>query len=78
MLRFVAHFVICSFSLYSITFCNFFVILLFLSIVRYYCVPHVQTAQQAAARVITNCTASMLTDSLLTEANLQPFTIRAD
>jgi len=38
----------------------------------------IETTQQAAARVITNCTASTPTDSLLVEANLQPFAIHAE
>jgi len=37
----------------------------------------IEIAQQAAARFITNCTASTPADSSLTEANLQPFAIHA-
>jgi len=38
----------------------------------------IETARQAAARVITNCTALTPTDSLLVEDNLQPFAIHAE
>jgi len=38
---------------------------------------HLEIAQRAAARVITNCTRTTPKDSLLLEANLQPFEIRS-